>query len=97
MQFIPEDYVYVYFRYNNSETVMVVMNGNISAKKLPTTRFAERTKGFKMAKDVVSGQTLNDLSVIDIPAQTTLVLELRSNSYFKSCFAGSVKIVDNAR
>jgi glycosidase len=76
MQFIPEDNIYVYFRYNDAETVMVVMNGNTSAKKLPTARFAERTKGFKTAKDVVSGQTLNDLSVINIPAQSTLILEM---------------------
>ncbi|QHT67732.1 glycoside hydrolase family 13 protein [Rhodocytophaga rosea] len=76
MQFIPEDNIYIYFRYNDAETVMVVMNGNTSAKKLSTERFAERTNGFKMAKNALTSQKITDLSVIDIPAQTTLILEL---------------------
>ncbi len=39
MQFVPEDGVYVYFRYDNNQTVMVVMNTakdqkNISIKSV---------------------------------------------------------------
>lgn len=58
MQFVPEDNVYVYFRYTDTETVMVIMNGNKTAKSLITARFAERMKHFKTAKNVITGGKL---------------------------------------
>jgi len=77
MQFIPEDGIYVYFRYNNQKTVMVVMNGNTEAKTLGTDRFSEMILGRKAAKNVVSDELLADISQLKIPAKTTLVLELK--------------------
>ena len=77
MQFIPEDGIYVYFRYNNQKTVMVVMNGNTEAKTLSTDRFSEMILGRKAAKNVVSDDLLADISQLKIPAKTTLVLELQ--------------------
>ena len=77
MQFIPEDGIYVYFRYNNQKTVMVVMNGNTEAKTLGTDRFSEMILGRKAAKNVVSDELLADISQLKIPAKTTLVLELQ--------------------
>ncbi|WP_113637528.1 glycoside hydrolase family 13 protein [Nubsella zeaxanthinifaciens] len=77
MQFIPEDGIYVYFRYNNQKTVMVVMNGNTEAKTLSTDRFSEMILGRKAAKNVVSDELLADISQLKIPAKTTLVLELQ--------------------
>lgn len=41
MQFIPQDNVYVYFRYNDSKTVMVVINNNPENQDLDMNRFAE--------------------------------------------------------
>jgi glycosidase len=76
MQFVPEDNVYVYFRYTDNETVMVVMNGNKTDKLISTSRFAERIKEFKTAKNIITGQSINTISSITIPAQTALVLEL---------------------
>ncbi|WP_461789751.1 glycoside hydrolase family 13 protein [Pedobacter sp.] len=77
MQFIPEDGIYVYFRYNNQKTVMMVMNGNAEAKTLGTDRFSEMILGRKAAKNVVSDELLSDISQLKIPAKTTLVLELQ--------------------
>lgn len=76
MQFIPEDNVYVYFRYDENETVMVVMNGNTTEKTVSTTRFAERMQGFTKAKEILSDKTISDLGKLTIPEKTTLVLEL---------------------
>ena len=75
MQFVPEDNVYVYFRYDDRDAVMVV-NGNAEAKTIPTARYAERLKGYNRAKDVATGVTLPQLNRITIPARTALVLEL---------------------
>jgi glycosidase len=77
MQFIPNDNVYVYFRYTeNGETVMIVLNGNEKAVELKTDRFAEIMGNKTVAKDVISGNQINNLSVLQIPALASLVLEL---------------------
>jgi glycosidase len=77
MQFVPQDGVYVYFRYNADKTVMMLMNGEEKEVSLSTARFAERTTGFKQAVNVATDELLTDISQIKIPAKTTLVLELK--------------------
>src|SRR5690606_1961224 len=42
--FIPENNVYVYFRYNDEKTVMVVLSGNDEEVTLDTSRFREMIK-----------------------------------------------------
>jgi hypothetical protein len=73
---VPEDNVYVYFRYDDQDAVMVVMNGNAKAKTIKTQRYAERLKGYDRAKEVTTGAALPQLNQITIPARTALVLEL---------------------
>jgi glycosidase len=75
--YIPEDNIYVYFRYNEQKTIMVALNGNPSEKKLSTKRFAENIRDFKSGTDVLSGLEILDISTIQIPAMTALVLELK--------------------
>jgi hypothetical protein len=46
--YIPENNVYVYFRYTDNKTVMVLMNSNeIKLSKLP---FQESIKGYTTGK-----------------------------------------------
>ena len=77
MQFVPQDGVYVYFRYNADKTVMMLMNGEEKEVTVSTARFAERTSGFTQAVNVATDEVLADMSQIKIPAKTTLVLELK--------------------
>ena len=77
MQFVPQDGVYVYFRYNADKTVMILMNGEEKEVTVSTARFAERTSGYTQAVNVATDEVLADLSQIKIPAKTTLVLELK--------------------
>jgi glycosidase len=77
MQFVPQDGVYVYFRYNADKTVMMLMNGEEKEVAVSTARFAERTSGFTQALNVATDEVLADISKIKIPAKTTLVLELK--------------------
>jgi len=76
MQFVPQDGLYVYFRYNENQSVMVVTNVTNDEKTLETGRFAERMKGFSHARNVLNDETLPDLKTVRIPARTALVLEL---------------------
>ncbi len=76
MQYVPEDGIYVYFRYDANQTVMVVYNGNDEVKKLDLMRFEERTNGFLGAKEITNGTQLNGFSTVDLPSRTAYVYEL---------------------
>jgi glycosidase len=76
MQYLPQDGVYVYFRYDASGTVMVASNATDKPATLPTARFAERLNGFTKARNVLTGESLSSLSTLQLPAKTAVVLEL---------------------
>ncbi|MEZ4988131.1 MAG: glycoside hydrolase family 13 protein [Saprospiraceae bacterium] len=75
-QFIPKDGVYVFFRHDAEHTVMVVYNSNDKAINLDTARFQERTAGYTGATDITSGERMQDINSISIPAGGCRVLEL---------------------
>jgi glycosidase len=75
MQYIPQRGIYVYFRYDNLKTVMVVYNSNEKEESTTTDRYFERLNGAKKAINVVTDET-TDLSKLTIPAKSTLVLEI---------------------
>lgn len=76
MQYVPDnDGVYVYFRYTNKQTVMVILNTSKTEKKIPFAKFAERTAGFTKYKEVVSGSTGNT-DEISVGSYKAAVLEL---------------------
>ncbi|MBF9142292.1 alpha-amylase family glycosyl hydrolase [Hymenobacter properus] len=76
MQYLPENGLYVYFRYDASGTVMVASNTTDKAATLPTARFSERMAGFAKAKNVLTGESLSSLTTLQLPAKTAVVLEL---------------------
>ena len=65
MQYIPKDGVYVYFRYSNDQTVMVVMNTAKEQKNIVPSNYLERTDGFSKMKNIITGEIteLKDFSV----------------------------------
>ena len=76
MQYLPEDGVYVYFRYDNSKTIMIVSNSMDKEKIVGTTRFNERMGGFVTAKNVITNEIIGNLVELKIPGKTVWVLEL---------------------
>jgi neopullulanase len=77
MQYAAIEGIYVYFRYNEDKTVMVAVNTNEEDEDLKTDRFYERMDGFNKALNVLSGEKLDNLKTVKLPAKTTLVLELQ--------------------
>ncbi len=75
MQYVPEDGVYVYFRYTNKQTVMIILNTAKTEKKISFTKFAERTAGFTKYKDVITGSAANT-DEITVGSYKAAVLEL---------------------
>ncbi|QIX63390.1 alpha-amylase [Hymenobacter sp. BT18] len=76
MQYLPENGLYAYFRYDATGTVMVATNSTDKPATLPTARFSERMKGFTKARNVLTGETLSDIKTLQLPAKTAVVLEL---------------------
>ena len=75
--YIPENNVYAYFRYNNNETVMVLINNSNETKTIKTDRFKENIKNFKKGKDVISELTFDVSNEIIIEPKSVLILELK--------------------
>ncbi|MCC5942367.1 MAG: glycoside hydrolase family 13 protein [Balneolaceae bacterium] len=74
--FIPENNVYVYFRHNSEETVMVILNGSDEAQYLETARFNEILSGYKKAINILSGKTFELESPLYVSEHTAYILEL---------------------
>src|ERR1700761_3644104 len=73
MQYIPQNGIYVYFRYDDKKTVMIAYNGSESQKELNTDRFSERMAGFNAGLNVITQQKIESIKNIKIPAKTALV------------------------
>jgi glycosidase len=77
LQFIPQNGVYVYFRYDAKQTVMCVMNTNSQPSTIDMARFAEKMKGFTKAYDAATGTTFTLEPKLTIGEKYLLVMELK--------------------
>ena len=77
LHFVPEHGMYTYFRYDQNQIVMVVLNKNKQATDLPTARFQEVLAGHVSAVDVMGGSTIDIRSSINVPARSALILEIK--------------------
>lgn len=75
MQYVPEDGVYVYFRYDNKQTIMIVMNTAKELKNISPTNYSERTNGFSKMKNIITGE-ITLLKNFSVNAKTSEVWEL---------------------
>ncbi|MDG5799060.1 glycoside hydrolase family 13 protein [Marinilabiliaceae bacterium ANBcel2] len=77
LHFLPENETYVYFRYNEKEAVMVMMNNSEKREnKIELSRFAEILNDYKGGKEIVSGKIFETLNYITIPAKSAYIIEL---------------------
>jgi neopullulanase len=74
--YIPEDGIYVFFRYNDDESIMVVLNNNEEFKNLSTRRFAENLDGYRTGIDVLHRTYFDNLSEIGLPPMSARIIEL---------------------
>jgi neopullulanase len=77
MHFTPDRGTYTYFRYNNAQTVMVVMNKQPQAMTLDLARFHEVLPENKTATEVISGKPLTLNNTLTVPARGTLVIDIQ--------------------
>jgi neopullulanase len=75
-QYQAYDGVYVYFRYDSKQTIMIVVNSNAQSQNIKTERFSERMGGFTKAINIMTNQEVNDIKTIGVPAKTASVFAL---------------------
>jgi glycosidase len=75
IHYAPKEGVYVFFRFDDQQMVMVAMNKNDEVKEIDTGRFKETLHGKSIARDVISRNTFQ-LDQITVPARSVLVLEI---------------------
>lgn len=77
MQYVPKDGVYVYFRYDNNQTIMCVMNPTNKEMEINFSNYQERTNGFTKGIHVVENISLDLSNKQTIGAKQMWVLELK--------------------
>lgn len=75
MQYLPENGLYVYFRYHPQQTVMVVSHTGTKEITMAMSRFSQRTSGFVKMRNVQTGAVL-PLQDITLKPKQSFVFEL---------------------
>ncbi len=77
IHYAPENGVYVYGRYNDEKTVMVLLNKSNKNQSLNTERFYEIIGQYTEGKDLLSEKSYKLDEKINVPALTGLIIELK--------------------
>lgn len=77
MHFVPENNIYVYFRYDNDEKVMVVLSLNKKDVSLDLKRFREMLPSSFKATEIISGTNMDLSDSLIVPAYKSLILSLK--------------------
>ena len=77
--YMPVDKVYVYFRYDDQEKVMVIINNNEKEQTFELGRFAESLEGVSTGTDVISGKeiSISAQNKITVSGKSSLILDLQ--------------------
>jgi glycosidase len=75
--FIPENEVYVYCRYNNTETILVILNKNTQKTVIDLQRFSECTSKYKSGFDIISRKEIKLNESLELEPMTPLIIELK--------------------
>lgn len=77
VHYVPQDGVYVYFRFDRSQNIMCILNANDREVKFPLDRFTENMRSATKATDIATGTTFNLEKEMTIGPKYLLVLELK--------------------
>lgn len=74
--YAPQNNVYVYFRYDNQQTVMIILNSSQNDQTIGTVLFAQNIKDKKIGTDIITDKKIQLNDSISIPKQTAMILML---------------------
>ncbi|MDN5423503.1 MAG: cyclomaltodextrinase C-terminal domain-containing protein, partial [Chryseobacterium sp.] len=76
--YVPQDGVFVYFRYDDKDKVMVIINNNEKDQTLDLKRFAESLGNVTKGKDIISEKEFSIEKNLTVPSKTPMVIELQN-------------------
>ncbi|MFZ9695201.1 MAG: cyclomaltodextrinase C-terminal domain-containing protein, partial [Chitinophagaceae bacterium] len=76
MQYIPQDGLYLYFRYDTKQTVLVIANTGEKKVTPNWSLYKERVKEFTKLRDVISG-AISSLEELTVSPGESFVFELQ--------------------
>lgn len=71
--------VYIYFRYNDQQKVMVLLNKNEEEVTIDLKRYQEAIPPQFKAKDIITDQEFSFENTLKIPAATAMILEIETD------------------
>ena len=77
IHFTPKNGFYVYFRYDDSDKVMVILNKNDKDTSLDLGRFDQVLKGGEKGKDIISGNMVVLNEALSVPANTPMIIDIQ--------------------
>ncbi len=78
LHFVPENDVYVYFRYLDNEAVMVMLNNaEEDSRSVSGDRFNEILSKYSSGKNILTGEKLSSLENFEIDAKSAIIIELK--------------------
>ncbi len=73
MQYVPDDGLYVYFRYDDKQTVMCLMNTGDKTKNISLSNYPEMAKGLKLLKNIGTGENIEGTEFSIDPKQMMII------------------------
>jgi glycosidase len=74
-QYAPEDGTYTYFRQDDRQTIMVVINTTAAPKRIDPARFGEVIGASAFATDVLTGERYRLRDALSVPGNDVLLLD----------------------
>jgi glycosidase len=75
-QFLPENGLYIYYRYDDNQRILVIMNTSKTTTSILQNKYAEACAGFKSYIDILNNRS-GSLDELTINPYQTLILELK--------------------
>jgi len=77
MQFVPVNNMYVYFRYTDKQSVMVIINNSDQEQTIDWNRYKEGLKNFAKGKEIISAKELIVGEMLHVDAKKSMIIELK--------------------
>jgi glycosidase len=80
MQYIPSKGLYVYFRYDEHQTILCALNSDTISSIFHFKDYTERIQNFETATDIITGSDYPVSENLNIPARSLRILELKKRT-----------------
>jgi glycosidase len=77
LHYVPKQNLYVYFRYTETEKVMVIINNNSSAQEIDWKDYQEGLGSKLQGKDIIANSIIKFEKPYTIAAKTAMIIEIK--------------------